>query len=136
MDERVLDSARTFVGGARCGAVRAARVVSDALELAAAQERAAGLLRDLDRPVIKFEVNITEFERVEIPRDAGRDAYAEVKQTFRMDRRVPMESLVQTNRWALEAMREVKATLAKPWADAPKFGRVYMSASEALLSRF
>ena len=137
MAERVLDSARMFVG------VREVRrpfalpeYVADALELALRENAPQALLRDLDRPVMKFEVGIADFDRVEIPRDAGRDAYAEVKQTFSMDRRVPIESLAQSNRWAKEAMREIYATLAKPWADAPKFGQVYLTPSQALVMKF
>jgi hypothetical protein len=134
MAERILDAARTFVG------VREVRrsfpfpdEVAEEMELALSRKAPQALLRDLDRPVIKFEVSIADFERVGVPRDAGRDAYAEVKATFLEDRRVPIESLMHTSRDMLAAYREIREVLARPWAEAPKFGPQYVSAARAML---
>jgi hypothetical protein len=126
----VLDSERTFVG------VREVRrdfaLPEEAIEgrdEALAEVAPQALLRDLHRPVTRFEVSIMDFERHELTREPGAEAYAVVKRLVLADYRVPIQSLLRTSQDAHQAMRELKAILALPWSKAPKLGTKYIPAS-------
>lgn len=130
----VLDSERTFVGVREvCRELAMPEEIVEQRDIALAEMAPQALLRDLHRPEIEFEVSIMDFERHVIPRDGGRDAYADVKAYLYADYRVPIVELLTTNRDAREAMRELKAIMALPWAKAPKLGAQYVSASVAAL---
>jgi len=126
----VFDAERTFVG------VREVRrdfplpaEAAEFLEVALNELAPQALLRDLHRPELSFNVSIMDFDRHEIPRDAGRQAYDWAKGIVLADYRVPIESLLRTNREAHEAMRDLKGILARPWSKAPKLGTQRIPAS-------
>jgi hypothetical protein len=79
------------------------------------------ILRDLHRPVPSFEINPYEFEEVPMIRNlAGSAETSELKKAFLASYRVPIVDLVHTTKDMLGEFRALKATLARPWTDAPK----------------
>jgi hypothetical protein len=96
--------------------------VDDQLRLTAPQ----AMLRDLHRPTKEFTVSMMDFERHEIPRDAGRDATAATKQLMLASYRIPITELVPTRRMYHDAWAELRGILAGSWTDAPKFGTQYV----------
>jgi len=79
------------------------------------------ILRDLHRPISSFDVNPYEFDEVPMIKSrAGTPETAELRQAFLQSYRVPIVDLVHTTKDMLGEFRALKATLAKPWTDAPK----------------
>ena len=79
------------------------------------------LLRDLHRPVPSFEVNPFEFQEVPMIKNlAGTVETQELRRAFLASYRVPIVELVHTTKDMLGEFRALKATLARPWTDAPK----------------
>jgi len=91
--------------------------IEDALRQGAPQ----AILRDLHRPVPSFDVNPFEFQDVPMIRNlAGTVETQELRQAFLASYRVPIVELVHTTKDMLGEFRALKATLARPWIDAPK----------------
>lgn len=79
------------------------------------------ILRDLHRPVPRFDVQPHEFEDVPMIKSlAGTTETKEVRQALLASYRVPIVELVHTTKDMLGEYRGLKETLARPWTDAPK----------------
>ena len=79
------------------------------------------ILRDLHRPVPRFDVQPHEFEDVPMIKNlAGMTETQGIRQTFLASYRVPIVDLVHTTKDMLGEFRRLKETLARPWTDAPK----------------
>jgi hypothetical protein len=87
------------------------------------------LLRDLHRPVLTFNVNPMELQKIELQADGGREAVAYLKGLLFADYRVPMARMVPTNEIYRQTILERRRALGGKWADAPKFGSQYLPAT-------
>ena len=90
------------------------------------------ILRDLHRPVPKFDVNPYEFQEVQkIGTDAGIPETKELRSALVASYRVPIVELVHTTKDMLGEFRALKATLALPWTEAPKLAPTAKQRAEA-----
>ncbi len=102
------------------------------IDAALRQGAPQAILRDLHRPVPKFDVNPYEFQEVEMIRNrAGTEETKELRSALLASYRVPIVELVHTTKDMLGEFRALKATLALPWADAPKLAPSARQRAEA-----
>lgn len=109
------------------GWVRREREVPPDVESALYRNAPQALLRDLHRPVSSF--SLTPFDFVSEPKiraDAGGQVTAENRQAFLASYRVPIDELLHTNVDMLNEGRALRATIARPWVDAPKLASMRM----------
>jgi hypothetical protein len=85
------------------------------------------LLRDLHRPIVRFQVSPLDFERHTFIFDGGSGATKDTKATVSADYRIRIEKLGRTNDEMISVFRGLKDLLKQPWADAPRFGKRYVS---------
>ena len=103
------------------GEIRREREVPAEIESAMYRNAPQALLRDLHRPVSTF--SLTPFDFVPEPKiraDAGGEVSAENRRTLLASYRVPMADLLHTTADMVETYRALRATIARPWTDAPK----------------
>jgi len=82
--------------------------------------------------VPKFDVNPYEFQEVDMIRSrAGTEETKELRDALLASYRVPIVDLVHTTKDMLGEFRALKATLASPWADAPKLAPSARDRAEA-----
>jgi hypothetical protein len=101
------------------------------VELALYKRTPQAILRDLYRPVTRFTVSMTDFERYVRPRDCGTATFAAIHADFHKDMRIPIVDLLHTSRTMNEDFRALKRQMAQPWQDAPRFGKRTMSFAQA-----
>jgi hypothetical protein len=110
------------------GEVRRVRELDYELEVFLTHNTPQAMLRDLHRPVTDWRIGVHDFERYEVPTDAGRGALQQLKQDYLKSYRIPICDLIPTNKMWKAGWAEVREALTTPWADAPKFGTQYLPA--------